>query len=128
MFPLFMEGFFELLGDLDLILKIFVLMTIYSFAKNHLGNNFLAIIIVGAFTYFIFFSGLWFIFGGIYLLYMLLTFGIAGIMIDYFFVGGGQTAGEGNESPVSSGADVAKRMASQRARQGPAQRRVFGGK
>jgi len=125
---LFLDGIFELFNDFNLILKLFVLMSIYSFAKNHLGNNFLAIIIVGAFAFFIFFSGLWPILGGIYLLYMLLTFGIAGIMIDYFFVGGGQTAGGGDESPVSSGADVAKRMASQRARQGPAQKRVFGGR
>ncbi len=125
---MFLDGIFELFNDFNLILKLFVLMSIYSFAKNHLGNNFLAIIIVGAFAFFIFFSGLWPILGGIYLLYMLLTFGIAGIMIDYFFVGGGQTAGGGDESPVSSGADVAKRMASQRARQGPAQKRVFGGR
>jgi len=49
---------------------------------------------------------------------MLLMFGVSGILIDFFFVGGGSGGGEkqkGMESPVSSGVDIQRRMASQAA-------------
>jgi len=114
MIPLFI---FELFSDINLIIKIFVLMTLVSWVKNHVGTGPLSWILVGGMGYFILFDG-WKIFGPIYVLYMLLMFGVSGILIDFFFVGGGSGGGEkqkGMESPVSSGVDIQRRMASQAA-------------
>lgn len=100
----------EFLSDINLILKIFVLMTLVSWVKNHLGSTPLSWIIVAGLGYFILFDG-WAIFGPVYILYLLLMFGISGVIIDFFFVGGGQPEGkDGMESPVSSGVDIAHRM------------------
>ncbi len=95
-------------------------MTLVSWVKNHLGTGPLSWILVAGMGYFILFDG-WKIFGPIYVLYMLLMFGVSSVVIDFFFVGGGGgPEKEGLESPVSSGADIMKRMASQKAN--PAQR------
>lgn len=108
---------FELFSDINLILKIFVLLMIVSWVKNHVGSGPLAWIIVGGMGYFILFDG-WKLFGPIYILYMLLMFGVSGVVIDFFFVGGGGSPErEGMESPVSTGVDISKRMASQQANQ-----------
>ena len=124
MFPLFTLLFiFELFGDLNFIIKIFVLLTLISWVNNHIGKGPLSLILIGGIGYFVLFDG-WKLFGPIYVLYMLLMFGVSGVIIDFFFVGGGSSGGaekEGMESPVSSGVDLQKRMASQRAA-GQAQR------
>ncbi|MEK6957648.1 MAG: hypothetical protein AABW99_01575 [archaeon] len=105
---------FELFGDINLILKIFVLMTIASWVKNHVGGGPVSWIIMAGMGYFILFDG-WKIFGPIYVLYMMLMFGVSAIIIDFFFVTAGGAPKpeslEGMESPVSSGVDMAKRMA-----------------
>ncbi len=103
--------FGELFGDLNFIIKVFVLMTLASWVKNHLGSTPLSWILVAGLGYFILFDG-WAIFGPIYVLYMLLGFGVSSILIDFFFVGAGGPPAqeEGMESPVSSGVDIAKRM------------------
>ncbi len=109
---LVMLDIFEIFNDFNLIIKIFVLMTLASWVKNHLGDSPLTWILIGGLGYFILFDG-WAIFGPIYLLYMLLGFGVSSIIIDFFFVGGGggpPQGEEGMESPVSSGIDIMKRM------------------
>lgn len=100
---------FEFFGDMIFVLKIFVLLTIISFIMNHLGKGPLAIVIVIGFSYFMLFSPFAWFFEITYILMMLLLMGAAGILIDFFFVGGG--SGGGEPSPVSSGADLAKRTA-----------------
>ncbi|VVC00148.1 Uncharacterised protein [uncultured archaeon] len=103
---------FDLFSDMNLILKIFVFMTLVSWVKNHLGSGALSWILIAGLTYFVLFDG-WAIFGPIYILYMLLMFGISGIIIDFFFIGAGgppPAPEEGMESPVSSGVDIQKRM------------------
>ncbi|HLC92100.1 MAG TPA: hypothetical protein VJH23_00130 [archaeon] len=104
-------GVFEIFNDFNLIIKIFVLMTLASWVRNHLGDSPLSWILIGGLGYFILFDG-WAIFGPIYLLYMLLGFGVSSVIIDFFFVGGGSPPApeEGMESPVSSGVDIMKRM------------------
>src|SRR3989344_4558127 len=96
---------FELFSDINLILKIFVLMTIVSWVRNHVGTGSLSWILIGGMGYFILFDG-WKLFGPIYVLYILLMFGVSAILIDFFFVGAGGPPKdeEGMESPVSSGA------------------------
>ena len=126
MIPLFI---FELFADINLIVKIFVLMTLISWVKNHLGTGPLSWILIAGMGYFILFDG-WAIFGPIYILYILLMFGVSAVIIDFFFVGGagsGAPEKEGPGSPVSSGVDIAKRMSAQRA-VGPAQRMIRGGR
>src|SRR3989344_9188323 len=102
---------FEIFNDFNLIIKIFVLMTLASWVRNHLGDSPLSWILIGGLGYFILFDG-WAIFGPIYVLYMLLGFGVSSVIIDFFFVGGGHPpeGEEGLESPVSSGGDIMKRM------------------
>ncbi len=102
----------ELLSDANLVIKIFVLLTIISFFVNHLGKTPISIVLILGVSYFVLFD-LWTLFGGIYIIWMLLMFGVASVVIDFFFVGAfsGQGQHGGTESPVSSGADVRKRQA-----------------
>jgi len=97
---------FELLADLQTVLKIFVFMSIYSFARNHIGGGPITmgvIIILSFLVLFVF----WPLFGTLYLLYMLGMMGLCGVLIDFFFVTAG---GPPEGAPVSSGADLMKRM------------------
>lgn len=106
---LFLDFFLNLASDFTLIMKIFVFMSIINFVKNHVGENLLAILVTIVFSWYALFVAFP-LFGTLYLLYILLTLGIAGVIIDYFFVSGSSGAPpEG--SPVSSGADIASRMA-----------------
>lgn len=103
----------EMFSDFNFILKIFVLLTVINFAKNHIGNGPIAIVVVLGMAYFVF-SDLWILFGGAFLLYTMFMFGIGAVLIDIFFVGSMGTAPAGGPdpfSPISSGADVQGRMA-----------------
>lgn len=99
--PLFI---FDIISDIDLILKIFVLMMIISFVKNHIEDQKLAVIVMAIMGYVILFD-LWKIFLPAFGLYMLFAFGVMGIFVDLFFAHGvlpsphqqGQMA-EGQES------------------------------
>lgn len=109
--PVALFTFTEFLTDINLVLKIFVLLTIISFVQNHLGRGALGLAVMGIFAWFILFDA-WAFFGGVYLLYMLLMFGIAGIFVDFFFIGGGlgpqpQMEG-GQEVHRAGGAEVTK--------------------
>ncbi len=110
-------GFFgELFGDANFILKVFVLMTIVQWAMMHLGKTTLSYALIAVFCYFVFFSDLWALFGGVYLLYTLFMLGFASIIIDFFFVtqpmGGAPAGGSETDprSPVDSGKDLMDRM------------------
>ena len=102
-------GIFELFADIDLIVKIFVWLTLVSWIRNHVGTGPVSWILIIGLTYFVIFNG-WALFGPIYVLYMLLMFGVSGIIIDFFFISaGGQpqpTDVEGMESPISHGVDL----------------------
>jgi len=105
-------NFLELIADFNLVVKIFALMSIISFVKNHLGTGPVAIVVMVGMSWFILFD-YWKFFGGIFILYSLLLAGISGVIIDFFFVGGmggGSEPQQGMLSPVSSGADLQKRM------------------
>ncbi|MFH1239738.1 MAG: hypothetical protein V1672_00815 [Candidatus Diapherotrites archaeon] len=101
----------EFFADMNLVIKIFALLTMVSFVKNRLGTSPLAIILMTGLFFFIFFD-FWRLFGTIYVLYMLLMFGVSGILIDFFFVsqmGGGGMQGTPSSSALSTGADLAMR-------------------
>ena len=80
-FILFFE---ELFGDMNFVLKIFVLMTIFSYVTQHLGKGPIAIIIVLVLSWMIFTN--FAIFGSVYVLYMLVLFGITQILMDFFIL------------------------------------------
>ena len=96
-FILFFE---ELFGDMNFVLKIFVLMTIFSYVTQHLGKGPIAIIIVLVLSWMIFTN--FAIFGSVYVLYMLVLFGITQILMDFFILAP-QAAMEQN---MSGGGDV----------------------
>ncbi|MBS3061456.1 MAG: hypothetical protein J4215_02630 [Candidatus Diapherotrites archaeon] len=72
-------------ADFNLILKLFVLIMIISFVKSHLGGGPLATMVMVFIAFFVIFDA-WKIFGGIYLLYAIITLGFSGLLIDFFFV------------------------------------------
>lgn len=80
-FVLFFE---ELFSDMNFVLKIFVLMTIVSYVSQHLGKGPLALIIIAVIAWMIFSN--FAIFGSIYVLYMLVLFGVTQILMDFFIL------------------------------------------
>jgi hypothetical protein len=102
---------FEFLNDLNLIIKIFVLLTIVHFIKTHIQNKALGAVLMVFIGWFVLFE-YWRFFGGVFVLYSLLMFGISAIIIDFFFVSSGGPAGgsEGMESPISSGLELMARQ------------------
>ncbi|MDO8537983.1 MAG: hypothetical protein Q7S21_03810 [archaeon] len=98
-------GLTDFFTDINLVIKIFVLMTIISFVNNHIENKALKIVVFLVLSFFIIFD-YWALFGGIYILYMLLMLGISGILVDIFFVSGMMG---GHEPPDVSGKDVKER-------------------
>ncbi|AJF60243.1 MAG: hypothetical protein J4224_00965 [Candidatus Diapherotrites archaeon] len=105
----------EIWNDFNLIIKIFVVMTIYSWVRNHV-EGWIGWVVFGIITFFVVFD-LWAIFGSVYVVYMLLMFGISQVLIDFFFISAGRGGHEEMESPVSSGADLAARQQHIAARQ-----------
>lgn len=99
----------EMFNDLNLALKIFALLTIISFVLTHLGKGPLAYALIGGISVFVLLD-FWVFFGGIFILYTLLTLGISGVLVDFFFVsnmGGG--GGGQSESPEMDSTEYAKR-------------------
>ncbi|MGI6589456.1 MAG: hypothetical protein ACOX1V_02210 [Candidatus Iainarchaeum sp.] len=78
---LFLE---ELFSDMNFVLKIFVLLTIVSYVNQHLGKGPIALIIVAVLAWMIFSN--FAIFGSIYVIYMLVLFGITQILMDFFIL------------------------------------------
>ncbi len=114
----FLSGFGEMFGDFNIMLKIFVLISIASFAQNHLGKGPLTIFLILFVAFFVFFAeGLWPFFGGVFVFYLLLMFGVSSMMIDYIFVAvfplGAQQQQRGGDNPfesrIGSGKDLAER-------------------
>jgi len=98
----------ELYSDMMLALKIFALLTVVSFVYMHLGKGPLSYALIGGISWFVLFD-YWKFFGGVFLLYSLLTLGISGILIDFFFVTGMGGGGE-EPSPVDSSMDLMMRQ------------------
>jgi hypothetical protein len=98
----------EMFSDLNIVLKIFVLLAIFGYVTQHLGKGPLSILIIIGMSYFIIFD-YWKFFGGVYVLYMLIVMGIGGILIDFMFITPG--AQGKNEGPISHGRDFNARQA-----------------
>jgi len=97
----------ELFSDLNLALKIFALLAVVSFVMSHLGKAPLAYALIGGISWFVLFD-YWKFFGGVFVLYTLMTLGVTGVLVDFFFVS--QMSGEGGgASPVDSAQDLVQR-------------------
>jgi hypothetical protein len=92
----------DLFGDMTLVLKIFVLLTIVSYVTQHLGKGPIALLVIAVLSWFIIFD-YFFIFGGIYVLYMLVLFGVSQLLMDFFILAPQaameQSMGGGEELP-----------------------------
>ena len=75
----------ELFADMNTVLKIFAFLTIVSYVLNHLGKGPLAIMIIAVLSYVILFLD-WALFGGIYIIYMLVLFGVTQLLMDFFIL------------------------------------------
>ena len=75
----------EIFADFNFVLKLFVLITIVSWVRNHFGNSAISLAIILGVSYFVLFAN-WALFGGAFVLYLLLGIGVTGIMIDYLFL------------------------------------------
>jgi hypothetical protein len=102
-----MLGIGDLPGDMVFVLKIFVLMTIIAYVTQHLGKGPLAIMVILILSWFIVFDYFRY-FGGIYVLYMFITLGFTGVLIDFFFVNPGNPPSQ--EGGISNGKDFMARQ------------------
>ena len=110
----------ELFSDMDIVLKIFVLLAIFAYVTQHLGKGPVAILIILGMSYFIIFD-YWKFFGGVYVLYVLILLGIGGVLIDFMFItpSAHGRASEGATGSISNGKDFMARQAQmQKARGG----------
>ena len=104
----------DLFGDMTLVLKLFVLMTVISYVIQHLGKGALSLLIIAVMTWFIIFD-YFYIFGGIYILYMLALFGGVQLLMDFFIVGpqimaGAQAGGGEGEAEHMTGMEMKERQ------------------
>ena len=97
----------ELFSDMDLVLKIFVMMAIFGYVTQHLGKGPLAILIILGMGYFVLFDQ-WKLFGGIYVLYILVLLGVGGVVVDFMFI---TPSAHGATGQVSNGKDFMQRQA-----------------
>lgn len=105
---LFLDG---LVGDLTFILKIFVLMAVFAYVTGHLGKGPLGIFVFALIAWLVIFD-YFAIFGGIYILYMLLALGLTGVLIDFMFITPSpMNKQEGTGEPISNGKDYMARQA-----------------
>jgi hypothetical protein len=81
----FLLFFEELFADMNTVLKIFAFLTIVAYVTQHIGKGPLGIMIIAVLTYLIAFD-YWQIFGGIYVLYMLVLFGVTQLLMDFFIL------------------------------------------
>ena len=103
---LFLDG---LIGDMNIVLKIFVLMTIISYVVQHLGKGPLAILVIAVLSWFIVFD-YFYILGGVYVLYMLALFGGVQLLTDFFFVAPNALGGGGGEREEVTGMEMKERQ------------------
>lgn len=102
--------FDELFGDLTFILKIFVLMAVFSYVMNHVGKGPLGVFIFALISWLVIFD-YFAIFGSIYILYILLTMGLISVIIDFMFITPGPAPkAPGMGEPVGSGKDFTTRI------------------
>jgi hypothetical protein len=83
------------------------MLTIIGYVTQHLGKGPLAILIIIGMGYFILFDQ-WKLFGGIYVLYMLVLLGIGGVVVDFMFI---TPSAHGAGGQVSNGKDFMSRQA-----------------
>ncbi|MBR9707265.1 MAG: hypothetical protein GOV15_02410 [Candidatus Diapherotrites archaeon] len=93
--PVLFLGLMDLIGfggglggtfkELELGLKIVMLLTIIGFVRSHVQDPTVSVILIVIFAYLILIQN-WAWLGPFYVFYMLIMFGLAGVIGDFFFV------------------------------------------
>jgi len=83
-------GFFD---DFNFILQLFLIITIIAFIRRRVTHNTLALVLISVTVIGMVFL-FWPIFKVGYILYILLSVGVAGIFVDFFFISAGGSAEE----------------------------------
>jgi len=83
-------GFFD---DFNFVLKIFFVLTIITFIRQKVTHNTLALVLITLAVVAMVFL-FWPLFRVAYLIYVLLAIGVAGILVDFFFISAGGSAEE----------------------------------
>lgn len=96
MLPLYLVLFQGFFSDIDLILKIVGLLFIISFVRNHIPNPLVSTLLILGLSVFLLFD-FWSIFGSALFLYILVSFGVVGILVDLGFLGGFSKEGKQHE-------------------------------
>jgi hypothetical protein len=98
--------FLEFFDDFNLVLKIFFSLTIITFIRNRVTHNTLALILISAGIISMVFL-FWPLFRLGYIIYVVLAAGVAGILVDFFFVNSGgspeEIMGKKSNTPGSPG-------------------------
>lgn len=97
----------ETISDLSLAIKIFVLLTIIYFVRNHLGGGLISTIVILIFAYFVIFAK-WHLFGPLYIIYIIMVLGVGGIFMDFFFLKQQSMGMEGGGPPPGRDASTLK--------------------
>ncbi len=100
----------DLFGDMTFVLKIFVLMAIFSYIMNHIGKGPLGLFVFALISWLVIFD-YFAIFGSLYILYILLISGLVSVIIDFMFITPGPAPkAPGMGEPVGSGKDFVGRQ------------------
>ncbi|NCP72237.1 hypothetical protein GW835_02485 [archaeon] len=85
--------FLNFLNDFDLILQLFLILTIIAFIRRRVTHNTLALFLISVTVIAMIFL-FWPVFKIGYIFYILLSVGVAGIFVDFFFISAGGSAEE----------------------------------
>ncbi len=75
----------NIFGDFEIILKIVGLLFIYSFVKSHIQHPVLSLVLIVGLSGFLLFD-VWKIFGSALILYLIVIYGFAHILVDLSFL------------------------------------------
>jgi hypothetical protein len=105
----------EFVMDMLFLFKLITLLAIITFVQQHLGKGVLSIMVIAGLSAVILIDNLFWLFGGLYLIYLLLVMGFSSIIIDFFFVSPapmpkGPEGGGPEGEPISNGKDFTERQ------------------
>lgn len=85
--------YLNILQDFDFILQLFLILTIIAFIRRRVTHNTFALVLISV-TVIVMIFLFWPIFKVGYIFYILLSVGVAGIFVDFFFISAGGSAEE----------------------------------
>jgi hypothetical protein len=80
--------FLSFFQDFDFVLQLFLILTIITFIRRRVTHNTLALVLISIGVMVMIFL-FWPVFKIGYIFYILLTIGVAGVFVDFFFISAG---------------------------------------